>query len=350
MKLLLLAGVASLATIAAGHAATIVPMPTPDGTGTVISLTGDIVRGDEIAFATAARNADKALVVLDSRGGSIMAAIAIGRLIRTYGYSTIVADGGTCASACADIWLAGNNRFLQPLAHIGFHAAFTTEGDGSNHVTGAGNAIIGAYYQEIGLGTTTIATLTNPDPNDILWLIPNSPLMTELNAKIMNANGRLVTDSPSAAAPALTPPPPPPAELPFVMTPTPAAPLLAPADPFRIDPPQPPPDRRQGWEGREIGWIQIASRDNLNDALAFARDMHSQYGKSIEKIVSQEIIVVFESAAVRGWYVVAIGVHMQTAQQDLRHLWDNDLIPFDSKVVSGRHFGRCMWSTLRPPQ
>jgi hypothetical protein len=42
-----------------------------------------------------------------------MPAIEIGKLVRAHHHATAVLDGGTCTSACALIWVAGNPQMLQ---------------------------------------------------------------------------------------------------------------------------------------------------------------------------------------------------------------------------------------------
>ena len=67
------------------------------------------------------------IIVLDSLGGSVSAAMRIGRLIRSAGGRTVVEDnGGTCASACVLIFSAGLSRVVGghlshggPLASLG---------------------------------------------------------------------------------------------------------------------------------------------------------------------------------------------------------------------------------------
>ena len=79
---------------------------------------------------------------LDSPGGSLVPAIAIGKLVRQKGYATVVLDQSTCNSACALIWLAGTPRYLEGAGNLGFHASYTEQG-GRLVETGVGNASSG---------------------------------------------------------------------------------------------------------------------------------------------------------------------------------------------------------------
>lgn len=60
------------------------------------------------------------LVKLDSEGGSVTAAMAVGRIIRDQGYATEVPRGSECLSACVLIFAAGSERFLST-ARVGVH-------------------------------------------------------------------------------------------------------------------------------------------------------------------------------------------------------------------------------------
>ena len=171
MKFLLLAGIASLAISHAAQAAIITVSPATSG-GSQINITGELERGDEIQFTEVAQNATQGIVNFNSPGGNTISAIAIGRLIRTYGFNTIVGNDATCTSACALAWLAGNVRYVTPDSRVGFHATYVKDNDGTPNITGGGNAMVGGYLQELGLSPSAIVALNSPGPNDIYWLQP----------------------------------------------------------------------------------------------------------------------------------------------------------------------------------
>jgi hypothetical protein len=100
---------------------------------TTIYVSGTIERGDDQRFRTALRGVLPLLgiVIVESPGGNLQAGLEIGREISVRAYSTVVKAGAICASACALVWLAGDRRFMAPGARIGFHAAYTEEGDAS---------------------------------------------------------------------------------------------------------------------------------------------------------------------------------------------------------------------------
>jgi hypothetical protein len=54
-------------------------------------------------------------------------------------------------------------------ATVGFHAMFTSD-NGQEAVSSAGNAIVGAYLNQLGLSIQAITYITEKQPNDIQWL------------------------------------------------------------------------------------------------------------------------------------------------------------------------------------
>ncbi|MTE00788.1 hypothetical protein GIY56_10840 [Paracoccus sp. YIM 132242] len=91
--------------------------------GDAIRIAGQIAPGDADRFATwLDRNRPSGTrVSLDSSGGSVGDALAIGRTIRAAGYDTEVADGAVCLSACPYILAGGTNRQVAPTGVVGVH-------------------------------------------------------------------------------------------------------------------------------------------------------------------------------------------------------------------------------------
>lgn len=88
-----------------------------------IRLTGQIAPGDADRFATwLDRNRPAAAqVMLDSSGGSVSDALAIGRTIRAAGYTTQVSAGAVCLSACPYMLAGGVSRQVAPSGVVGVH-------------------------------------------------------------------------------------------------------------------------------------------------------------------------------------------------------------------------------------
>lgn len=137
------------------------------GKGSLITINGDLALGDEKKFIDLALTNPEAIVAFRSDGGNLKAGIEIGKAIRLKGYATLVPNGMRCTSACALAWLGGGVRFMSQSALVGFHAAFRgTDGQ----VTSAGNALIGAYLNQLGLPAAAIIYITEPSPNEMRWL------------------------------------------------------------------------------------------------------------------------------------------------------------------------------------
>lgn len=135
----------------------------------IIIVSGELKDGDDKTFANIALPLDKALVVFDSPGGNLLAGIGIGKAVRLKEFWTVVGDQGVCASACGLAWLGGIKRLASPGARIGFHAAFI-ERDGRSSESGAANALVGAYLNQLGMSQRAIVYLTSAPPEDMEWL------------------------------------------------------------------------------------------------------------------------------------------------------------------------------------
>ena len=135
----------------------------------LISLDGQFEAGDDKKFIDKILGIERAAIVLNSPGGMIEPALAIGRAIRLKGFDTIVDDGAQCSSACALVWLAGASRRMGERTKVGFHAAFVVE-NGQPMEKGAANALVGAYLAMLGLSTRAIHYVTAAGPHSMSWL------------------------------------------------------------------------------------------------------------------------------------------------------------------------------------
>jgi hypothetical protein len=151
------------------RAAEFVKSPSSNGEPDIIFVVGNLVRGDEMQFINIALSSGNAIVVFESRGGSLLAGIEIGKTIRLKGFATFVPDTVQCASACALAWLGGRVRFMSNSARVGFHAAYVDDG-GQAAVSSAGNALVGAYLNQLGLPASAIVYITDAPPEGMQWL------------------------------------------------------------------------------------------------------------------------------------------------------------------------------------
>jgi hypothetical protein len=111
----------------------------------------------------------RATVSFSSEGGSLVAGIRIGTLIREKKFNTVIPDGASCASACALAWLGGERRFVGQDASVGFHAAYVLRSQGPAE-SGPGNAVMGAYLNQLGLSEEAILYITKAAPTSIQWM------------------------------------------------------------------------------------------------------------------------------------------------------------------------------------
>jgi hypothetical protein len=179
----------------------------------VIRVQGALDLDDGDRFAAIASQHDKALIVLASDGGKLVAGLRIGQLIRLHGFATIVPDGTRCASACAIAWLGGVVRFMQPTARIGFHAAYRME-DGVATETGAGNALVGAYLSRLGLSDSAIVYIEQSHPDQITWLTKQDAEEVGIDVAVLPPITAHPPKEPGEALPSAPSLAPPPAQLP----------------------------------------------------------------------------------------------------------------------------------------
>lgn len=169
---------------------------------TLVHVTGDFEFGDQKKFIDTVLPLRRAVVVLESHGGSLDAGLEIGKAIRLKGFGTFVGDGALCASACGLAWLAGNPRIMTTSARVGFHAA----SDERRNITSVGNALIGSYLNHLGLPTAAVVYITRPDLGDMAWLTFEDARRHQIDVRHFDETQQPQT---AAAPPAPTPAPPP---------------------------------------------------------------------------------------------------------------------------------------------
>ena len=135
----------------------------------VISIEGDLIENDDKTFARIALPIESAVVIMASNGGNLGAGIQIGKAIRFKQFNTLVLKNYPCASACALAWLGGNIRMMEPGGQIGFHAAYRDQ-NGKIEESGVGNALAGAYLNQLDLPERAVAYITSAAPQSIQWL------------------------------------------------------------------------------------------------------------------------------------------------------------------------------------
>ena len=143
-----------------------------------ISIKGDIEDFDRQKFsALLAEHPDTRMVVLESPGGRLGPALEIGAIIRQTRMWT--AALGECASACAYIWMAGKPLVVSADTELGFHSPYNAQDNSS--ISSVGNALVGAYLNQLGYPANVITYATSAKPNEMQWLTPRDAVLLGLD-------------------------------------------------------------------------------------------------------------------------------------------------------------------------
>lgn len=184
---LLVPGLISLAFTAASpisaNAAYIYANNPADGS-CAFAFHGDIEVGDDNIFEVLLQDCTSGGVLFKSRGGNLLAGLRIGDMIRTAGLDTAVSYDAQCASACALAWLGGKERMMFPTSLVGFHAAYSSD-SGTPAESGVGNALVGAYMNNLGLPLDAIIFASSASPSSMNWLNPYDAAEIGIDAKIL---------------------------------------------------------------------------------------------------------------------------------------------------------------------
>jgi hypothetical protein len=145
-------------------------------------------------------------VAFRSDGGSLLAGIRIGMLIRVKNFITVVPDGAQCASACAVAWLGGARRFMGAGSKVGFHAAYVQKGSATTE-SGPGNAVLGAYLDQLGLPEDAIVYITQAAPSSMRWLNMDEAGQHGIDVSLLPPADSGAPPDPTATASKTQPPP-----------------------------------------------------------------------------------------------------------------------------------------------
>jgi hypothetical protein len=159
-----------LLALPVAQAAEIVVKPL-EGGATLIAIDGELELSDIDSFRskTELLPVGRTTIEFRSKGGKLLAGIRIGAQIRAKRFNTVVPDGAQCASACALAWLGGARRFVGENSNVGFHTAYILKTGGPAE-SGPGNAILGAYLNQLGLSEEAILYITYAAPTSVHWM------------------------------------------------------------------------------------------------------------------------------------------------------------------------------------
>ena len=199
---------------------------------TWISATGVISESTAREFETFAKTNDVrgATIVLDSEGGSVLAALALGRAIRGYGMTTTVgktkvlpaADGtgpratllpaANCESMCAFILLGGTRRYVPPEARVMVHQIWlgsksrrSQEFSYSAEELGLVQRDIGSlarYTVEMGGGIELIETALRVPPWEPMYALSRDELR---RMRVTTVDSLFEPEVPTASVPVASP-------------------------------------------------------------------------------------------------------------------------------------------------
>ena len=146
--------------------------------GEVLHVTGGIDEGDARRFSdTLTAEAGVGTVRLNSPGGAVDEALAIGRTLRAAGLDTVLEAGDICLSACPYILAGGIDRRVDPEAQVGLHQHYF----GANTYLPAfvavediqrGQAEVMDYFLEMGIDPVAVRHALATPPEAIYVLLP----------------------------------------------------------------------------------------------------------------------------------------------------------------------------------
>lgn len=154
--------------------------------GQVLSITGRIEQGDAKRFTEFTEENLEVVtdVKLNSPGGSVSDALAIGRTLREKEYNTLLGAGDVCLSACPYILASGVTRSVHSDAQVGVHQHYF----GTNSALPAflavediqrGQGDVMTYLNDMGVDPLVMRHALVTPPNEIYVLLPDQ--LTQYN-------------------------------------------------------------------------------------------------------------------------------------------------------------------------
>lgn len=165
--------------------------------GGVLQLTGtfDVGAADRVAAELAAHGEYVRSVALDSPGGAVAEALAIGQLIRDKGYTTSVAAGALCASSCPLVFAGGRERLATAASAIGVHQIYAAApaGSAATQLQAAGNAMsdaqaltarISRYLAKMGVDEEVWLRALETPPDRLTYFSPDDLTRLKLATRL----------------------------------------------------------------------------------------------------------------------------------------------------------------------
>ena len=147
--------------------------------GTTFRLEGGIETGDaeRISDQLSTIQPQPDTIILQSPGGVVQEALALGRHLRAKGIATQMLAGEYCYSACPYLLAAGSTRDIAPGASVGVHQHYF----GENTLLPAafavediqrGQADVMTYLDEMGIDPLVMTHALSTPPDQIYVLLP----------------------------------------------------------------------------------------------------------------------------------------------------------------------------------
>lgn len=158
-----------------------------------MTLTGPINARFVAAIAEVSRKYPTIrLLVIDSEGGEIEAAMRLGKIVRDHGWDVAVKN--KCLSACANyVFPSGKRKFVLPNSWVGIHEKTRrfVRADGSvNYVSG--NEIAGAMSIGVEPASAAAARKRDDDESDFYWSLGLSTSFVQNFTNYVSARKRVL--------------------------------------------------------------------------------------------------------------------------------------------------------------
>ena len=151
--------------------------------GEAVLLEGTIEDGDAVRIAKQIGdlNTPPTEAILNSPGGSVQDALALGRYLRDEGLATAMREGDVCYSACPYLLAAGTSRTIPDGAFVGVHQHYFGESTILPAFVAVesiqrGHGEVMAYLDDMGIDPLLMRHALVTPPNEIYVLLPEELL------------------------------------------------------------------------------------------------------------------------------------------------------------------------------
>jgi len=151
--------------------------------GEAVLLEGTIEDGDAVRIAKQIGdlNTPPTEAILNSPGGSVQDALALGRYLRNEGLTTAMREGDVCYSACPYLLAAGTSRTIPDGAFVGVHQHYFGESTILPAFVAVesiqrGHGEVMAYLDDMGIDPLLMRHALVTPPNEIYVLLPEELL------------------------------------------------------------------------------------------------------------------------------------------------------------------------------